>query len=295
MIEHEKTLRDNFNNSILPKYNEKLFGDLSALKKFDTDKNKQIDEAILYALTSGGKRIRPVLTLETANVIGADKNYASVISYVIELIHTFSLIQDDMPCMDDDEYRRGKKTVHKVFGETTALLGSDYLLNYAYRLLSSEAIQNKHKNISAVLNHVATSAADMIEGQFLDIHYNADTIENMVVIHSKKTASMIKLCFVSVCESMGLKEVDEELYCAFKVLGQNIGLMFQIVDDIIDNREGKIEENNFAKKFSEEIAIKKLGENKALCDEQIKTIMNKNINTEFFEYFVNELNKKVNE
>ncbi|WP_028828351.1 polyprenyl synthetase family protein [Proteocatella sphenisci] len=196
---------------------------------------KTIFESMIYSLEAGGKRIRPVLLLETLKMLGG--NYTSGLAFAcaVEYIHTYSLIHDDLPAMDDDDLRRGKPTNHKVFGEAIAILSGDGLLNSAFEIMSDEILKNNSAGSIKAMNVISKCAGinGMIAGQIVDIESEGKTIsyEELRYLHSKKTGALIE---ASVIAGAYLAGADEKEIDAVKRYAQNIGLAFQIADDILD-------------------------------------------------------------
>lgn len=197
---------------------------------------KAIMEAMNYSLKAGGKRLRPILTLESCKAVGGKEEDAVPFAVAIEMIHTYSLIHDDLPALDNDDLRRGKPTNHKIFGEAMATLAGDALLNYAFEVMLSSSInkENPDKYLKAI-NEIAKHAGiyGMIGGQVVDIESENKIIEKekLDFIHLNKTAAMIVGCMRAGAIIGGASE--DELQRITKY-GKNIGLSFQIVDDILD-------------------------------------------------------------
>lgn len=194
-----------------------------------------IYEAMKYSLLAGGKRLRPILAIMTCNLFDGDINELMPFACSIEMIHTYSLIHDDLPAMDNDDYRRGKLTNHKVFGEGFAILAGDALLNKAFELMHQALIENpKLGNIKAAAYiSKASGTQGMIGGQCIDLYYENKVIELDVLnaMHDKKTGAMIRASLVAGALISGAKEEDIQRLEKF---GQLIGLAFQISDDILD-------------------------------------------------------------
>ena len=177
-----------------------------------------------YSLFAGGKRIRPFLCLETASLYGEKYRSAALPAAAgLEMIHTYSLIHDDLPAMDNDDYRRGKLSNHKAFGEANAILAGDGLLSFAFKVVSSCASP-------AVFNVITSGALDMVEGQSLDLN-PIDTEEALYRIHTLKTGALIKSAVLSGAYCAGAGKEDIEHLSAF---ASHYGLLFQITDDILD-------------------------------------------------------------
>lgn len=201
---------------------------------------KPLREAMEYSLYAGGKRVRPVLLMEAARAVGGDPG--SVLDYAaaIEFIHTYSLIHDDLPALDDDEYRRGKKTNHKVFGEAMAILAGDGLQALAYEVMLSciaksdnmgDEILKKIKAANEIVMAAGTEA--MVSGQVMDINScsDKDSLTMLEKMHRMKTGALITAAVVAGATLAG---ADERQVVAFRKYGENIGLVFQMVDDKLD-------------------------------------------------------------
>mgnify|MGYP003369224270 CR=1 FL=1 len=197
---------------------------------------KTIIEAMNYSLKAGGKRLRPILTLEACKIVGGNEKDCIPFAVAIEMIHTYSLIHDDLPALDNDDLRRGKKTNHRVYGEDMAILAGDALLNYAFEVMLSNSInkENPKKYLTAI-NEIAKSSGihGMIGGQVVDIQSENKKIskEKLDYIHSNKTAAIIIGCMRSgaIIGDANDKDLDKITKYA-----NNIGLTFQIIDDILD-------------------------------------------------------------
>jgi len=192
---------------------------------------EELSNAMRYSLEAGGKRIRPILVIESAKAIKENTNIEDFIDISIstEFIHTYSLIHDDLPAMDDDDLRRGKPTCHKVFGEAIAILAGDGLLTYAFEVISNNKKLSAEK-IVKVINILSHNVGiyGMVGGQAADILSNFKDVE---FIHLNKTAKFLSAC----CQIGGvLADATEEEMLKLKNYGINIGLAFQIWDDILD-------------------------------------------------------------
>ncbi len=197
-------------------------------------------ESMEYALMSGGKRIRPYLTLAFCELFGGETNAAMPYACAVEMIHNYSLAHDDLPCMDNDDMRRGKPTCHKKFGETTALLAGDALLTEAFSVISNNDMLSAEKNIKAVAILARAAGADgMVGGQVMDLEDKKNGgFDRLIKLHSKKTGAMICAAVQLGCIAAGLSESSEE-FSDSTAYAERIGLTFQIVDDILDHREGE--------------------------------------------------------
>ena len=208
---------------------------------FETELYKKIDglvgveptlhDAMKYSVKAGGKRFRPVLLLMTAKVLKV--NFDAIMPYAIalEFLHTYSLIHDDLPAMDNDDYRRGKLTNHKVYGEAMAILAGDALLNLAYETLFRANRSIYDVNASRILSMYAGSFG-MISGQALDIlNENNKTATETVLkkIHELKTGRLITASTIIPSCFIG-----DEYFNELKAYGENLGLLFQITDDLLD-------------------------------------------------------------
>lgn len=195
-----------------------------------------IMQAMNYSLKAGGKRLRPILTLESCKIVGGKEEDAIPFAVAIEMIHTYSLIHDDLPALDNDDLRRGKPTNHKVFGEAMATLAGDALLNYAFEVMLYSSIDKKDSNkYLKAINEIAKHAGiyGMIGGQVVDVESENKIIDKdkLDFIHLNKTAAMIVGCMRAGAIIGGASEEELEKVTKY---GKNIGLSFQIVDDILD-------------------------------------------------------------
>ena len=196
--------------------------------------NKIIYDASSYSLNIGGKRIRPILFLLTYYIYKKEYKKVLPMACAIEMIHTYSLIHDDLPCMDDDDLRRGKPTNHKIFGENIAVLAGDNLLNEAMILMMNYSINNGENALKAAYEIAKSSGAEgMIGGQVVDIISEGKTIsrDELEYMHSKKTGALIKSSILGGAILAGACEKDIKI---LKEYGEKLGLVFQIKDDILD-------------------------------------------------------------
>ena len=197
---------------------------------------KTIIEAMNYSLSAGGKRLRPILAIEACSIVGGNIEDVIPFAVAIEMIHTYSLIHDDLPALDNDDLRRGKKTNHIVFGEDMAILAGDALLNYAFEVMLSNSIDkdNPNKYLKAINEIAKTSGIyGMIGGQVVDIQSENKQIskERLDYIHNNKTAAIIIGCMRA---GAIIGNATEEQLENITKYAKNIGLSFQIVDDILD-------------------------------------------------------------
>ena len=198
---------------------------------------EQLHEVIHYSLFAGGKRLRPVLVMASCEAVGGStEKYLSVAS-AVELIHTYSLIHDDLPSMDNDDYRRGRLTAHKKFGEANAILAGDALLTEAFYLLSSFSKTDKEKVLGCQIIQDLSFAAGsrgMVGGQVFDLALQGKkgvTLETLQTLHQHKTGALIS---VSVRIGALIGEATDPQLEALEVYGRKVGLAFQITDDILD-------------------------------------------------------------
>lgn len=191
-------------------------------------------DAMMYSLTAGGKRLRPWLCLESARLFGEAERVLDF-ACAIEMIHTYSLIHDDLPAMDNDVLRRGKPTSHVVFGEAIAILAGDALLNGAFEIMTRFALENPDLGGLQAMDIMAraSGASGMIAGQAGDIEFECQHKDEQVLyyIHERKTGAIIRGSALAGATLMGADKAELE---AISEYGQRIGLVFQIVDDILD-------------------------------------------------------------
>lgn len=192
---------------------------------------QMLNEAMRYSLLGGGKRLRPVLLLASYHLMKDDYEKVLPFAAAIEMIHTYSLIHDDLPAMDNDDLRRGKPTSHKAFGEATAVLTGDALLNLAFELMSGSSHLNALKAINLISGY--TGASGMIAGQAGDIAMEGkEPNEKMLLyIHRHKTADLITSAIVA---GLCLAGCDEKRLEIGRQYGYHLGMAFQIVDDLLD-------------------------------------------------------------
>ncbi len=212
---------------------------------FFSDAHKENDkfkEAISYSLLTNGKRLRPILLLETYKIFGGrDRALAEAFAVAIECIHNYSLVHDDMPCMDDDEYRRGELTTHKAYGEDIALLVGDGLLNMAYEIMIEASLKSTNENSLIAMREIAANAGvkGMVAGQAMELLHQNRKDENLVI--SIDTALKIRLlktsCLFtsSILAGAMLTGLDYKSLETLKEYANLLGLAFQLKDDIMDN------------------------------------------------------------
>jgi geranylgeranyl diphosphate synthase, type II len=196
-----------------------------------------IHKAMRYSVFAGGKRIRPILCLEAAAMFSENPVAAVSAGCALEFIHTYSLIHDDLPALDNDDFRRGKPTCHKVFGEAIAILAGDALLTLAFQTLAFVPVEPQRRlNILATIAQAAGTDRGMIGGQVADLEAEKKTpdVGTLEYIHRSKTAALIRASIVAGGIAGGATNEDVE---RLKCFGENIGWAFQVVDDILDVEE----------------------------------------------------------
>lgn len=213
---------------------DEIDGYLSQYFKGEKSYNKTIYEAMSYSINIGGKRIRPILLLLSYSLFKDDYKKVMPIAGAVEMIHTYSLIHDDLPCMDDDDLRRGKPTSHKVFGEAMAVLAGDALLNESVNIMFKYCLEtdsNALKACSLIAN--AAGADGMIGGQVVDMMSEGRIIDanELLYMHNCKTGELIKASILSGAE---LAKADEKEKDILEQYGKKLGLAFQIKDDILN-------------------------------------------------------------
>ena len=199
-------------------------------------KPEKIYEAMRYSLLAGGKRLRPILCLATCSLMGGTVEMAIPTACALEMIHTMSLIHDDLPAMDNDDFRRGKLTNHKVYGDDIAILAGDGLLAYAFEYVATQTKNVAPENIIRVVACLGRTvgAAGLVGGQVLDLESEGKsdiTAETLSFIHTHKTGALLE---ASVISGAMLANAAESDIVRLSHYAQNIGLAFQIIDDILD-------------------------------------------------------------
>ncbi len=216
-------------NSYLSKINNRL-DELLGKSTYGDD---IVCDAMRYSVENGGKRIRPILVLEACNICNGDIEEAVDVACALEMIHTYSLIHDDLPCMDDDDMRRGKPSCHIKFGEEYALLAGDGLLTYAFEVVANSRLSSDKivKAIKCLSQNAGFNG--MIGGQVIDLRSEGEKIEysRLQTMHSLKTGALIRCAVELGCICAGADNDATEKLIAY---ADNIGLAFQIVDDILD-------------------------------------------------------------
>ena len=241
--------------------------------------NKKIYEAMSYSLNAGGKRIRPILMILVYDMFKNDYVDILPMASAIEMIHTYSLIHDNLPCMDNDDLRRGKPTSHKVFGESLAVLAGDALLNEAFEIMLKSSIQNGASTLNASYEIITASGANgMVGGQVVDILSEGLNIskEKLFYMHKKKTGALLRAAIVS---GAILGNADKQEIACLNEFGEKLGLAFQIKDDILDiegnpERLGKNLNSDDAKNKTTFITVYGLINCKEMCEILTKECIN---------------------
>lgn len=193
---------------------------------------RRLQEAMRYSLLSGGKRVRPVMTLAFCDMLGGQWREALPFACALELVHTYSLIHDDLPCMDDDDLRRGRPTCHKVYGETMAVLAGDALQGEAFGLIAAAPAMTAQQRIDAVaVLSAACGGGGMVAGQVLDVDHLAQGEADLRLLHRLKTGAMLQAAAELGCVAAG---ADDGLRQRTRDYGCHIGLAFQVRDDVLD-------------------------------------------------------------
>jgi geranylgeranyl diphosphate synthase, type II len=208
--------------------------ELDRLVPAETAPPEAIHRAMRYSLFAGGKRIRPILCVEAARVLRDDTEGVAAAACALELIHTYSLIHDDLPALDNDDYRRGKPTCHKMYGEAMAILAGDALLTLAFGVLASlDADPARKSAMIAELAAASGTVGGMIGGQVFDLEgeRREPSPELLESIHRAKTGALLRASLRLGALWAGAGERD---YAALSCYGEHVGLAFQIVDDLLD-------------------------------------------------------------
>ena len=211
--------------------------ELDRLVPPETTPPETIHRAMRYSLFAGGKRIRPILCIEAAQAVSPSADGVAAAACSLELIHTYSLIHDDLPALDNDDYRRGKLTNHKVFGEAMAILAGDALLTLAFQVLAGlNTTADRKVRLVAELSAASGTVGGMIGGQVADLEGEGQPPEPKLLetIHRAKTGALLRasLRLGAICAG-----ADDAQYAALSRFGEHVGLAFQIVDDILDVEE----------------------------------------------------------
>jgi geranylgeranyl diphosphate synthase type II len=199
------------------------------------ERPESLREAMRYSLLAGGKRLRPILCLAACELAGGDPSRAMPTAVALEMIHTMSLIHDDLPAMDDDDLRRGRATNHKVYGEAKAILAGDALLTRAFEMVALRSPGVPPERLLAVVGELslAAGAPGLVGGQVVDLECEGKQVDldTLEYIHNHKTAALLRASVVSGALIAG---AGDELLGALRTYARGIGLAFQIIDDILD-------------------------------------------------------------
>ena len=201
--------------------------------QYDSEPQKTLFDAMRYSLLAGGKRLRPILVFDFCRMCGGDWRKAVHFAAAVEMIHTYSLIHDDLPCMDNDDYRRGKLTNHKVYGEAIAVLAGDALLTAAFSFIAQADLSAEARILAVEVLANCAGELGMVGGQVLDMQSESRTCteQEVIDIQSRKTGALIKAaCLLGVIAGSGN---DEQLRAAGD-FATHLGLAFQIRDDMLD-------------------------------------------------------------
>lgn len=221
----------------LKKFSARFNDKLPALFAYPSGSEQQVSRAMFYSLSNGGKRLRPYLVCEVANLFGISEDISFPVAASLEMLHTYSLIHDDLPAMDNDDFRRGKPTCHKQFDEATAIIAGDGLLTYAFEVLSKAPVispETKLKLIS-LLAEKAGAFNGMIAGQMLDLQTDkSPELSSEEII--KHIEEMKTGCLIAYAVQAGaiIGNASSEEYTALTTYARKIGIAFQISDDILD-------------------------------------------------------------
>lgn len=197
----------------------------------------KMHKAMRHSIFAGGKRLRPILCLTAAEALGADNGDALPAACSLEMLHTFTLIHDDLPCMDDDDFRRGKPTCHKIYGEAVAVLAGDALQSLAFEVLCNLPREARYQPCDFVSElAVASGSLNVVAGQVLDLEGEGKDLsfDDLRAIHERKTAALlaVSLRFGAMAGGATTKELE-----ALTDFGKNLGLAFQVIDDILDTTQ----------------------------------------------------------
>lgn len=196
--------------------------------------HENLFSAARYSLMSGGKRLRPILLIATAEAFGCEAAKTLSAASALEMVHTYSMIHDDLPCMDDDDFRRGRPSLHRAFPEAHAVLTGDFLLTYAFEVIATDPLLTNEQKIKLIALLAKNSGGEgMVAGQILDIEAEGKDIdhETLQMIHRYKTGALL----TASVEMGGIISMNsEETLFALRAYGNDVGLAFQIIDDILD-------------------------------------------------------------
>lgn len=216
-------------NPIVEKKIEKI------IEKYLPNGNDKVTQAVEYSLFSGGKRVRPILLLETALAVGSRfSDNICRLAAALEYIHTYSMIHDDLPAMDNDEVRRGVRTCHRQFGEATAILAGDALLNLAIETVLGGAMSDKHYQKAVSSLFARSGLGGMLHGQCLDLFVETKSFEDARKVALHKTGDLFRAAFV--CGALA-GHADPDEVEIFDNIGKSLGIAYQVVDDLLDAKK----------------------------------------------------------
>ena len=222
----------------IPEYRELIDDSLNKILPASNQSSKELNLAMAYSVLNGGKRIRPLMMLASAKTLDVDIQEVIPFAASIELLHSFSLIHDDLPCMDNDKLRRGKPTAHIKFGESTAVLAGNSLLTMAFEILSHKDLNLSEKIKINLINKISESSGHLgiAGGQYLDLSFEHKKVskKKIVDMEIKKTGKLFSFCCVA---PLIIKKKSKQEINKFENIGADIGLLFQVADDLIDNVE----------------------------------------------------------
>lgn len=256
------------------------------LRKYLPKNCDKVAQAMEYSVFSGGKRIRPMLLLATCKAVGGKiSENAKLLCAVLEYIHTYSLIHDDLPCMDNDDIRRGKRSCHMQFGEATAVLAGDALLNLATEVAFLGALGNKNYVRACQYMFKMSGINGMVHGQSLDLFTETKTVEDAEAVAVHKTGDLLRAAMVCGALCGGAKDGELQI---FDEIATKLGICYQVVDDMIDAEKC---EKSFLDVYNErdlkQFAARLTSQIIVLCDklpydlEFVKEIVNSNLSRKF--------------
>ena len=265
---------------------------------------EEIFESMRYSLLAGGKRLRPVMCLEACRIFGGDIEKAMPTACAFEMLHTQSLIHDDLPCMDNDDYRRGKLTNHRKFSESTAVLAGDALISYGTQLIIEKSELSAEVVLKVLREHaIAAGAYGIIAGQIVDIAMEGQPYDAKILefIHTHKTADLFKAVLKA---GAIIANANDEQIKSMDNFGQKLGFAFQICDDILDEISTFEEMGKTMGKDKEEGKLTytaSFGLEKSKCkvncllDEACDILKKQNIQSKIFSSIINSIREKVSE
>ena len=253
------------------------------LKKFiKKQKKSELIIPMQYGLFSGGKKIRSKILIDVGSLFRINYNTLIIIGSAVECIHAYSLIHDDLPCMDNDTVRRGKPSTHIKFGESTAVLAGNSLLTMAFEILSHKSLNISEKNKNNLINKISESSGHqgIAGGQYLDLNYEHKKVSKKKIIEMemKKTGKLFSFCCVAL---LILKNKSKKEIRKFENIGANIGLLFQVADDLIDHK------GNF------KIAGKKTGKDKKKGKATLISLMGYKDTVKYANNLIIKINNKI--